>query len=111
MTYSTIQVSESGGIGRIALSRPDKLNAIDLTACRELAQAASSLARPDVKVVVLTGVGRAFSVGGDIAHFVANKSTLHAEILAMTESFHRAILTLQRMAAPLVVGVNGLAAG
>jgi 2-(1,2-epoxy-1,2-dihydrophenyl)acetyl-CoA isomerase len=111
MNYTTIQVSESGGIGRIVLARPDKMNAIDLTTCEELAHAASSLAKPEVKVVILTGLGRAFSVGGDIAHFVAKKATLEEEILAMTTPFHAAILALQRMSAPLVVAVNGVAAG
>ena len=109
--YRTIQVSESDGVGRITLARADKLNAITLELTQELARAAASLDRPDVKVVVLTGLGNAFSVGGDIAHFLAHRTTLHAEVMAMATAFHEGILTLQRMRAPLVVGVNGTAAG
>src|SRR6202000_3054508 len=64
-----------------------------------------------VKVVLLTGLGKVFSVGGDIAHFIAKKATLGQEVTAMAASFHEAIQRFHDMPAPLVVGVNGTAAG
>jgi 2-(1,2-epoxy-1,2-dihydrophenyl)acetyl-CoA isomerase len=112
MTYTTLEVSESGGIARLTLARPDQRNALDLTTCVELAHAAAAIeASPTVKVLVLSGRGSAFSVGGDIAHFVKHRDDLRDELLKMTAAFHAAILSMQRMPAPLLVGVNGVAAG
>lgn len=112
MPYSTLTITQSGGIARLTLARPARKNAIDGTMCGELAAATAALeADASVKVVVLSGQGDAFSVGGDIADFVANKHRLHQHILDMTAAFHAALLSLHRMDAPLVVAVNGVAAG
>ena len=111
MSYTTIKVSHANGIGRVALAREAQLNAIDLETTQDLADASKELADADLKVVLLTGVGKAFSVGGDIAHFIAKKATLEQEVLAMAASFHEAIARFHDMPAPLVVAVNGVAAG
>jgi 2-(1,2-epoxy-1,2-dihydrophenyl)acetyl-CoA isomerase len=112
MIYSTLEVSESAGVARIVLARPERRNAIDLRTCEELARAVAEVERsPSARVLVLTGRGEAFSVGGDIDHFVAHKAELRDEILRMTAAFHAAILGMRRLAAPVVVGVNGTAAG
>jgi 2-(1,2-epoxy-1,2-dihydrophenyl)acetyl-CoA isomerase len=112
MTYSTIEVTEDDGIARITFARPDQGNAIDLKVCEELAAATTALEKSKtIKVLVLSGRGKFFSVGGDIAHFVAKRQTLHDELLKMTSAFHTAIKAMNRIAAPLVVAANGTAAG
>ena len=70
MPFTTVQVSESGVVGALVLSRPDKLNPLSTHTLRELAGAASWFdERPHVKVVVVSGAGRAFSAGADVTAF------------------------------------------
>lgn len=69
--FTTLVVSHDGPRGRIELNRPEKRNALSLTVLRELAAAARWMdERPGVKVVVVSGNGRSFSAGADLATFV-----------------------------------------
>ena len=69
-TFETLRVEDDGPIGRLTLTRPDRLNALSGQTLRELAAAARWFdARPDVKVVVVGGEGRAFCAGFDLAGF------------------------------------------
>jgi enoyl-CoA hydratase/carnithine racemase len=73
MPFTTIEVAASGARGSITLDRPDKLNPLSTLTLRELAQAAAWLdERPEVKVVVVTGRGRAFSSGADVSVFAGD---------------------------------------
>ncbi len=66
--YSTILVSAEERIGRITLNRPDKLNALSGELLTELIDAARWFdSQPTVRVVIVSGEGRAFSAGADIA--------------------------------------------
>ena len=70
MSFTTIEVSAEGVRGTITLNRPDKLNPLSTATLRELADASRWFdQRPDVKVVVVTGSGRAFSSGADVSVF------------------------------------------
>ncbi|HEX7355735.1 MAG TPA: enoyl-CoA hydratase/isomerase family protein [Mycobacteriales bacterium] len=70
MDFTTIDVSASGPRGAITLNRPAKLNPLSPTTLEELAEAARFFdSRPEVKVVVVAGGGRAFSAGADLAAF------------------------------------------
>lgn len=63
----SVRVEVDGSIGRLTLDRPDKLNALDRAVLEGLAAAAAWFdARPEVKVVVVSGAGRAFSAGFDL---------------------------------------------
>jgi enoyl-CoA hydratase/carnithine racemase len=67
MAFETLRVGADGAVGRLTLTRPERLNAIGPTALQELAEAARWFdARPGVRVVVVAGEGRAFSVGADL---------------------------------------------
>lgn len=67
---TTIAVSTDGARGSITLNRPDKLNPLGTTTLNELVAAARWFDdRPEVKVVVIAGAGRAFSAGADLALF------------------------------------------
>ncbi|MDP6709676.1 MAG: enoyl-CoA hydratase-related protein, partial [Alphaproteobacteria bacterium] len=67
---------KDGRIGRITLNRPEVMNAIDDDLPVELAAAvAAADADPDVHVMVLSGNGRAFSAGYDLAHYAEGDST------------------------------------
>lgn len=70
MQLTTVEVSHTGPRGAIWLNRPDKLNPLGTTTLVELVQAAEFFdSRPEVKVVVVGGRGRAFSAGADLAAF------------------------------------------
>ncbi|HEU5138798.1 MAG TPA: enoyl-CoA hydratase-related protein [Bacillales bacterium] len=104
----TIQYAVEGGIARITLNRPDKLNAFNTQMHKELADALKQ-ARKDseVRVVVLTGEGRAFCSGQDLAD--VGEDVDFAEVLR--KGYNPIIETLAGMEKPVVAAVNGTAAG
>jgi len=66
----TLRVSADGRIGRITLARPAKLNPLSTQCLEELAQAAAWFdAQPEIRVVTVSGEGRAFSAGADLSAF------------------------------------------
>jgi enoyl-CoA hydratase/carnithine racemase len=70
MAFSTIELDCDGPRGSITLNRPDKLNPLGPTTLAELVEAAAFFeGRPEVKVVVIGGRGRAFSAGADLGAF------------------------------------------
>jgi enoyl-CoA hydratase/carnithine racemase len=70
MPFTTIEVNADGVTGAIALNRPEKLNPLSTETLHELAGAARWLdEHSDVKVVVVSGRGRAFSAGADVSVF------------------------------------------
>jgi len=72
MDFSTIEVSFSNARGVITLNRPDKLNPLSTVTLTELVDAARFFdSMPEVKVVILSGQGRAFCAGADLAAFSA----------------------------------------
>ena len=108
---STVSFRASDGIGTIALDRPDAGNAVNLELARDLHGAAlAAEADPTVRVVVMRGAGRNFCVGGDLKAFAARED-LPAHLREVTAHLHAAIVALARMDAPIVVGVQGSAAG
>jgi enoyl-CoA hydratase/carnithine racemase len=69
--FETVLVAAEERIGRITLNRPARLNAMNRLLLREVAEATRWLdQQPNVKVVVVTGAGRAFSAGFDLTDFV-----------------------------------------
>jgi len=97
-------------LGLITLARPDKLNAMDRQAFRELDEAAAKAAAdPEVRAVLVSGEGRAFSTGLDVAEFGSEPDLdLAEEVVA---ELQHAISALERMPKPVVAAVNGLAMG
>lgn len=68
--FETLLAEADGSIGRLTLNRPDKLNPLSTQTLTEIAEAARWFdARPAVKVVIVSGAGRAFSAGADLASF------------------------------------------
>ena len=99
-----------GQVATITLQRPDKLNALDRQAFAELEQAAAQAAGdPGVRAVLVTGAGRAFSSGLDVAEFGGMADAGDAE--RVIGDLQRAISAFELMAKPVVAAVNGLAAG
>ncbi|MDP2825546.1 MAG: enoyl-CoA hydratase/isomerase family protein [Sulfuritalea sp.] len=68
--FETLRVAAEGPLGRLTLNRPEKLNALSPTTLRELVRAAAWFdSRPEIRVVLVTGAGRAFCAGFDLNFF------------------------------------------
>lgn len=111
----TVRVDSEGAIALITLDRPDRMNAMNDQLLDDLLAAVESAAsEPGVRVIVLTGSGRAFCAGGDMVNF--NDGGLVAPVPLETQirglRTHMRIVTLLReCAAVTVAAVNGAAAG
>lgn len=108
----TLLVERAGGVAVIELNRPDHANGLNGQMAAELARVASELAvDPGVRAVVLTGKGRFFCAGGDVKEMAGYGPQTAVRVKRLADDAHRAISTFARMKAPLVVAVNGVAAG
>jgi 2-(1,2-epoxy-1,2-dihydrophenyl)acetyl-CoA isomerase len=112
MAYQTITVERAHHVATLTLNRPDAYNALNLALGRELFAAALELDEdPDVRCLVITGSGRAFCAGGDVKDFVDSLGRIGAHIKELTTYLHGAISRLCRSDKPVIMAVNGVAAG
>ena len=108
MTIPGLAVTEDDGVLTIRFDRPEAFNALtdEMTlGTAELLEQAG--ARDDVRVVVLTGTGEAFSTGADIAGEDAHE---RFDVRAL-DAANRLVRSILRCDTPVVAGVNGVAAG
>jgi 2-(1,2-epoxy-1,2-dihydrophenyl)acetyl-CoA isomerase len=109
MTYETIDFKADGGIARITLNRPDKLNSFNLTMHHELREVLDTLV--DTRVVILTGAGRAFCAGQDLnERSVASEHPVDLGVTVET-CWNPLIRRLRDLHQPIIARVNGVAAG
>ena len=109
MTYSM----DPQGVATITLNRPDKLNAFNsemISLWGDLLDQAAS--DPAVKVIVVTGAGRAFCAGGDLEDLLSyrNRSALEFKDY-LYRQVHRIALTMDRLEKPVIAALNGTARG
>jgi 2-(1,2-epoxy-1,2-dihydrophenyl)acetyl-CoA isomerase len=111
--YEHILVSEADCIATITLNRPDKLNAFIGHMRRDLAEALEHAGSDRfVRVVVITGAGRAFCAGGDIAFMAELMQRRDAEEFARILGAGRRVITaIRQMAKPVIASINGPASG
>jgi enoyl-CoA hydratase len=109
MSYETIKFEVSEGIATITINRPDVLNALNAQVLSELLSAiGEATGNDEIKVVILTGEGRAFVAGADIS-LMMNFGT--REGLAFGDLGHGVMLALETMDKPAIAAVNGFALG
>ncbi len=107
---SAVHVERHGAILMITLDRPRAGNAFDMEQAESFADAAEAASVDTaVRCVVLTGAGPMFCVGGDIKLFASGEPS--AILRDLAQPFHRGVTALATMPKPLVVLVNGPAAG
>jgi 2-(1,2-epoxy-1,2-dihydrophenyl)acetyl-CoA isomerase len=109
----TVLMERSGAVLTLRLNRPEKLNALDADTCRSLVHALLSAADDkSVRVIVLTGAGRAFCAGGDLEQIrEARKRRAVAELQTMLVAGKELCLAIATMPKLVVAAVNGPAAG
>ena len=112
MAYKHLTVERAAHVATLTLSRPDAYNALNLPLGRELFEASLELDEdPDVRCIVVTGRGRAFCAGGDVKDFVDNLGRIGVHIKELTTYLHGAISRFARTDKPVIMAVNGIAAG
>jgi len=112
MSGPAITLRVEAGIAWLTLSRPEQRNAVGPDLARTLHELANRCADdPAIRCVVLTGSGRFFCVGGDIDLFASAGEDAEAMVLALAHSLHAGLVRLAAMDKPLVIAVNGPAAG
>ncbi len=110
----TITWELDNGVAKITLNRPDRLNAINQKLIEELGECLDQAKSPEVRVVVLTGMGRAFSSGADlkeIGSFMASDSGEVRPSGFLRNHYHPVFHTIVELEKPVVAAVNGVAAG
>ncbi len=108
--YAKLGVARAGGVETITLNVPERRNAIGVQMTNELLWAlADASAADDVRVVVMTGAGKAFCAGGDFQQMTGGGGD--AEALPVKGDYADLLLAMTRFEKPLVAKVNGHAMG
>lgn len=113
MSYSTIILTLSDGVATITLNRPDKLNAFTAQMHGELRGALASVAADkSVRALLLTGAGRGFCAGQDLADRAVSAGDEPVDLGHSIETnYNPLVRTLRALEIPVVAAVNGVAAG
>ena len=112
-TPVTFQYAEDGGVATVTLDRPDRLNALTFEVYAELRDLFAALAgRDEVKVVIVTGAGRAFCSGGDVEAIIGQLLGRDMPaLLAFTRMTGALIHNIRALPKPVIAAINGVAAG
>ena len=112
MGEESILLKKDGNIATITLNRPDRLNALDWPAQRLLGQKLDEVAEDSaIRVLLITGAGRAFSAGGDVS---AQKGRIGMKVAERRAGFKANLknpVKIRKMSIPVIAMVNGVAVG
>jgi len=113
MDYDSIQFKAEGGVAVLTLNRPDRLNSFTRAMHLEVRDALTRVqADQSVRVLVLTGAGRGFCAGQDLADRAVDPGAPSVDLGASVEEFYAPlVLTLKNLPMPVICAVNGVAAG
>lgn len=116
MPYANLSFERHEAVARVTLNRPDRLNALNIALVEELRAAAAAIASdPEIRAVLLTGAGRGFCSGADLMRddFLDDaRSSLGANVgRSLAEHFNPMVSSWCDLPVPVVVAVNGVAAG
>jgi enoyl-CoA hydratase/carnithine racemase len=114
MTNDRVTIEVANGIADVMLNRPDKLNALDPAMFAALSEASGALAqRGDVRAVLLSGRGRAFCAGLDLASMAGDPSSglLDERSYGIANVFQNAAWGWRSLPMPVIAAVHGVAFG
>ena len=109
MTYQTIILEIDGPLAMVTFNRPDKLNALSAELMQEFSQALEDIQiNPAIRVLILTGQGRAFMAGADVRQFLEFDSRRAYEFIRTGQAI---LEKLEALPIPVIAAVNGFALG
>ena len=113
MIYQTILFQTQGGIARLTLNRPERLNSFNTQMHEEVRNALSQIEQDqNVRVMVLSGAGRGFCAGQDLSDLDVTANDGSIDLGASIEKYYAPlVLRLRSLRMPIVCAVNGVAAG
>lgn len=110
MTYQHLLWTEDAGVAEITLNRPEVLNSVNALMGRELQDALQRAAEPSIRAVLLTGAGRGFCAGQDLAETQSDSGPVDfSEIVR--RKYSPIVTAIRQLQKPVVCAVNGVAAG
>jgi enoyl-CoA hydratase len=109
MTYEILKIAVADGVATATISRPQALNALNTRFFQEMDDFVASLAaRDDVRVLIVTGEGKAFVAGADIAEMSGKTQHQGTEFSKKGQATFRSLELLDK---PVIAAVNGFALG
>jgi 2-(1,2-epoxy-1,2-dihydrophenyl)acetyl-CoA isomerase len=112
MENRTVRLEVAAGIARVTLDRPDKLNAFTRTMHAHLREAMDRVEQDySIRAVVLTGAGRAFCAGQDLADLSFEPGNMTDLGALIEDNFNPLIRRMRALPKPIVARVSGIAAG
>lgn len=106
-----IQIADAGAVRTITLDRPEVRNALDLPTLEALRAALAAAREGGIRCLVITGSGKAFCAGADIAEWAAAEARGELDSYGWTEEAHALIAELADFPAPSLALLNGAAVG
>ena len=113
LSYETVRLDVADGVATLTLNRPERLNSFTVAMHGEVRAALDAAdADPAVRCLVLTGAGRGFCAGQDLADRAVAPGSDALDLGASIENYYKPmLLRLRRLRMPTVCAVNGVAAG
>ena len=113
MTYETILLDIASGVARLTLNRPDRLNSFNVRMHEDVRAALEAIrADASVRVLVLTGAGRGFCAGQDLADRAVAPGVAPVDLGSSVEKYYAPLVrALRALPLPVIGAVNGVAAG
>jgi len=109
MNYEILKMEVAEAVATVTIARPQAMNALNTGFFREMDGLVAEIAgRADIKVVIITGEGKAFAAGADIAEMV---SKTEADARAFSKVGQRTFRSLELLEKPVIAAVNGFALG
>jgi len=112
MSYQNILFDMAGGVARLTLNRPDRLNSFNTAMHAEIREALGLVAGGNARVLVITGAGRGFCAGQDLGDRAVAPGGEPADLgESIEKNYKPLVLALRRLPLPVIAAVNGVAAG
>ena len=112
MSYQNILFDMSGGIARLTLNRPERLNSFNTAMHAEVRAALAAVKSAAARVLIITGAGRGFCAGQDLSDRAVAPGGAAPDLAdSIEKNYKPLVLALRELPLPVIAAVNGVAAG